>query len=1048
MNVSDTPILDQTISDWQRKRNENRQKWQCRILEHLTQGALLQTILQELIDGVEEELPGSIASIMLLDEHKMHLHLPVGTNLPQFYVEAIDGMEIGPEVGSCGRAAYIGEKVLVEDIRTSPYWKNYREIADKAELVACWSEPILSENGEVLGTLAAYYKTPKLPTDQELKRLVDAAHWAGITIHNIKQREQLQKMSLAVEQSPADIVITDPMGNITYVNKKFTEVSGYEYDEVIGKNPRILKTGLTPPEVYGQLWKTIKAGKVWSGEFVNRRKNGQHYWEKAIINPILNESGNITHFLAIKEDITDFKKSQQELQLAKEMAESANRVKSTFIANISHEIRTPINAIMGFAELLLQDQSVSSTQRQHLETIGRSSEHLLGLIKDVLEISKIEAGKSTVNAVSFSPALVLHDVGDMFQLKIREKGLGLSISVPKELPEVIITDKQKFRQILINLISNAVKFTQTGEVRVCMGSYQDGSHPEIMHIFADVEDTGPGIEEEDFEKLFGVFTQTEAGAAAGGTGLGLSISRNYARLLGGDITVNSQLGKGSCFRVEILSKVASTERMNESFESSAAAKLSGQASNHELLTTGATQDGVIPGTRFKSFADSALTGKIDQIALNNHLVRLPQDIIDHLYRSADSADHYELIRWIEKVEVISPAFAAYLWSLSRHFEYGMLIEAIGMKDAPVDQDSGFTRSMPEILIVDDIPDNLNLLCDMLKDDDYLIRPAISGKDALQLARRYPPDLILLDITMPEMTGFEVMDRIKQSPMLVEVPVIFISALSETEDKVRAFDAGGVDYITKPFKSQEVKARISTVLRIQMLQRELKEHNNNLNQLVQEQVKEISESQLTTIFAMAKLAEGRDEDTGKHLERVRNYSRLLASWLQSHSIYKANISDQFIHNIYHASPLHDIGKVGIPDHVLLKPGPLSREEFDIMKQHTMIGAKTLEAVRDMYPKNGLISMGVQIAGQHHEKWDGSGYPNGLAGGQISLAARIMAVADVYDALRTKRVYKPAFSKEKTCGMLLESSGKHFDPVIVEAFRQLQDQFDEITISLCD
>ena len=355
---------------------------------------------------------------------------------------------------------------------------------------------------------------------------------------------------------------------------------------------------------------------------------------------------------------------------------------------------------------------------------------------------------------------------------------------------------------------------------------------------------------------------------------------------------------------------------------------------------------------------------------------------------------------------------------------------------------GIFQKAPQILIVDDVPENLQLLSGMLTNKGYKVRPVLSGKLALKLAHSNPPDLILLDITMPEMSGYEICAQLKSNPSLKDIPVIFISGLAETEDKVRAFEAGGVDYITKPFKVQEVQARVDSHLRLRFLQKEVEQYNSSLHDMVQAQVKEISDSQMATIFALAKLAESRDDETGKHLDRVRLKCGLLATWLRENSLYKEQISEQFIETILCTSPLHDIGKVGIPDAILLKPGKLTPEEFEVVKRHTVIGAETLEAVRQMYPQNSLIQMGIEITRQHHEKWDGSGYPDGRAGEQVSLAARIMAVSDVYDALRSNRAYKPAYPQEETCRILLEGNGSHFDPMVIEAFRHLQDRFDEI------
>jgi putative two-component system response regulator len=347
-----------------------------------------------------------------------------------------------------------------------------------------------------------------------------------------------------------------------------------------------------------------------------------------------------------------------------------------------------------------------------------------------------------------------------------------------------------------------------------------------------------------------------------------------------------------------------------------------------------------------------------------------------------------------------------------------------------------------VMVVDDIPDNLNLLKEMLNSKNYRVVTFPNGQMALNAAARNRPDIILLDINMPEMNGFEVCERLKADELLKDIPVLFISALNEISDKLKAFSAGGVDYITKPFRFEEVHARVETHLRLQRLQMELKRYNVHLEELVTEKMQDISNSQLATICAISKLAESRDDETGYHVERTRTFCKALAEKMRENPRYASSIEDMFIDNLFHASPLHDIGKVGILDNILLKPGKLTAEEFDVMKTHTMIGANTLQAARNKYPKNPFINMGIAIARSHHEKWDGCGYPDGMAGEDIPLSARIMAVSDVYDALRSKRPYKPAFSHEKCCEIIVEGAGRHFDPAVVEAFMAIESKFVEI------
>lgn len=352
-----------------------------------------------------------------------------------------------------------------------------------------------------------------------------------------------------------------------------------------------------------------------------------------------------------------------------------------------------------------------------------------------------------------------------------------------------------------------------------------------------------------------------------------------------------------------------------------------------------------------------------------------------------------------------------------------------------------------ILAVDDTKYNLDLLVDALG-DQYDLSVAMSGTTALQLATETPPDLILLDIMMPGMDGFEVLRRLKANAITREIPVIFLTALSETGDKAKGFELGAVDYITKPFQIEEVFARVNTHFKLRQVQNSLKQFNGRLQEMVAKQVEEIAQSQQAMIFALAKLSHTRDDDTGLHLERVQHLCKILATELSGSASFSAEITFQFIDAIYHASPLHDVGKVGIADSILLKPGKLSDEEFVVMKTHTTIGAATLESVHRQYPHNAFIEMGIDIARYHHEKWDGNGYPDRLAGEAIPLSARVMALVDVYDALRARRPYKEPFSHERAITIIGEESGRMFDPRIVHAFCSVEKQFDAVCQSLAD
>lgn len=350
------------------------------------------------------------------------------------------------------------------------------------------------------------------------------------------------------------------------------------------------------------------------------------------------------------------------------------------------------------------------------------------------------------------------------------------------------------------------------------------------------------------------------------------------------------------------------------------------------------------------------------------------------------------------------------------------------------------KTLKRVMVVDDVAINLKLMALMLAEMGCVTDCQSSGIAALDGLRRYPADLILLDIDMPRMDGFSVAARIKSDPRLQHIPIIFLSALDGDEDKVRGFQAGGVDFITKPFYPEEVRARVATHLHLSALQARLEEQNCNLEKIVDDQVRQIADAQMATIFALARLAESRDPETGEHLDRVMAYCHILVRALSQDSTYGAVVDQTFVHNVTQASILHDIGKVAIPDAVLLKPGRFTPEERKIMEKHTLTGAATLESVLGQYPHNIFIRTGIDIARAHHERWNGSGYPLGLAGAEIPLSARIMAIADVYDALRSQRCYKKCWSHEEACQEIVALACVEFDPGLVNVFRCVAAEFE--------
>ncbi|MFC0348397.1 response regulator [Undibacterium danionis] len=350
-----------------------------------------------------------------------------------------------------------------------------------------------------------------------------------------------------------------------------------------------------------------------------------------------------------------------------------------------------------------------------------------------------------------------------------------------------------------------------------------------------------------------------------------------------------------------------------------------------------------------------------------------------------------------------------------------------------------------VLIVDDTPDNITLLSALLK-DNYRIKIATNGIKALHIAATSPaPDLILLDVMMPEMDGYETCRRLKENPMTADIPVIFLTAKSQVSDEEMGLKLGAVDYISKPISPPIVLARVATQLHLVRARNLLQDQNKHLESLVLDRTRKLAKMQDAIIMAMASLAETRDNETGNHIRRTQNYVAALARQLKHLPRFSIELTDENIELLYKSAPLHDIGKVGIPDNILLKPGKLTSEEFEVMKLHTNYGRETILSVeRYLGESNEFLRFAREITYSHQEKWDGSGYPENLSGDAIPISARLMAVADVYDALISRRVYKPAFTHEEAIDIMRKGRGTHFDPEIFDGFLKITDEFRQIAL----
>lgn len=361
-----------------------------------------------------------------------------------------------------------------------------------------------------------------------------------------KYEQQLQILSVAVEQSPAAIMILDADFNLLYVNPKFSEITGYQAEEVLRTPPRILHTSLNTAETYQQLWDTLNQGQIWHGELMNYRKNGELYWDEVHIAPVKNSQSDTNNYVGIKLDITQRKQTETELLLAKEAADKANQAKSEFLANMSHEIRTPLNAILGFSSIL-SELVVNSVQRHYLDAINRSGKTLLQLINDILDLSKIEAGKLELSYSPVEIASVFADIGMIFMQKMAEKDISFSVEIAENMPDYLLLDEIRLRQVLLNIVGNAVKFTEQGFIRISVTQRLAASSL-ALDLIIRIEDSGIGVAADQQAAIFSPFTQQKQQSVHyGGTGLGLTICKRLVEMMKGSITLHSELGVGSCF---------------------------------------------------------------------------------------------------------------------------------------------------------------------------------------------------------------------------------------------------------------------------------------------------------------------------------------------------------------------------------------------------------------------------------------------------------------------------------------------------------------------
>ena len=654
---------------------------------------------------------------------------------------------------------------------------------------------------------------------------------------------ELRKLLRAVTQSPVTTVITDLDGKIEYVNPKFCELTGYSSEDVIGQNPRILNSGFTPQETYKSMWAALSAGGTWEGEFHNQGKHGQQFWEHAVISALRDESGTITHYLAVKENITEKKAMIQQLNEAKDKAEKAVEAKSYFLSTMSHEIRTPMNGVIGMTGLLL-DTALTPEQRDYAEIVRKSGENLLSLINEILDFSKIEAGKLELELLEFDLRNTVEDTAELLSLRGADKGLDLFCSIDPQVPMFLKGDPGRVRQILTNLIGNAVKFTHHGEVLVNVKfvSEQD----KRVTVLFEIHDTGIGIPAERLDAIFTPFTQVDASTSRKyeGTGLGLAISKQLSELMGGHIGVTSNTGIGSTFWFTAVFEKAAPTNVSAISESAAVplADISGisvlvvttSATNSILLTTLLQQWGCRYGTAkdgenaLALLREAAAGNAPYRIILTDQ--KLPGMSGSELGRQIkeDQTLKSTLMIMVTGVTQRGDAaalnqigFGGYLVKPVRRKQLHNCITLLLGRSAapPLEPQLGIiTRHTVaecagqniRILVAEDNIINQKVALNCLSKLGYKSDVVANGREAVRALELIDYDLVLMDCMMPEMDGYEATAMIRSADSSVRnhaVPVIAMTANAMSSDREVCLQAGMNDYLAKPVRKENIAVMI-------------------------------------------------------------------------------------------------------------------------------------------------------------------------------------------------------------------------------------------------
>jgi PAS domain S-box-containing protein len=666
--------------------------------------------------------------------------------------------------------------------------------------------------------------------ESSLRFMVDDPDIGGIIftsrdVTDRKKTEQMQRqLMLVVEQTPNTIVITNIQGEIEYVNPAFVETTGYQYEEAIGQNPKILNSGKVSDEVFSEMWASLEKGKPWKGEFINKNKSGALYNENVVVAPLRDDTGTITHYVAIKENIT-------ELVQARKMAEAATRAKSEFLANMSHEIRTPMNAIIGMSYLCLSTD-LNPRQRDYIEKVHHSSQLLLRIINDILDFSKIEAGKLDVESTPFELEDVYNNLSNLVSANACDKGLEFIIVLDPDVPDRLLGDPLRLGQVLVNLTNNAIKFTETGHVTVRTEMVKKENQNITLRFL--IQDTGIGMTSAETSRLFKAFSQADASTTRkfGGTGLGLTISKRLIELMGGQIWVESQPDVGSTFYFTAVFQ-------KQSSDSPIFQDVSMELEDQQILIVDDSEDArdmmVNLARKFSLNVQTASSGNEAILLINkalNHNQLFDLVLMDYQMPGMNGIETIQQIH--DDPEILTPkmvlvserpldeilpeiqidAFSGVMIKpvLQGAFYETIICGILGICDPEIHQKGGIFDIKPEglssiagakVLLVEDNTINQQVATELLEQAQIIVNCANNGKEAVDTVISTTFDAVFMDVHMPLIDGYEATQIIRRDDRFKKLPIIAMTASTMAGDREKCLHAGMNDHLGKPIDPKEL-----------------------------------------------------------------------------------------------------------------------------------------------------------------------------------------------------------------------------------------------------